>query len=79
MRRDNAGIGEELVEQFTEQVRTWQGQVETGELALQFRRQGFPDAEEQEQFPAGLGVAQGVAQLADEDRIAILEQGTEVA
>ncbi len=46
--------------------RPGQGEVETGDLALQLGGQGFPNTEEKEHLPGGLGVVQGVAQLADE-------------
>ena len=75
----DAGGGQELVEDHPQDVGTGQLEVETGDLALQLGGQGFPDAKEQEEFPCGLGVVQGVAQLADEERVAVLQQGTEVS
>jgi hypothetical protein len=53
-RRGDAGVGQELVEQFTEQVGTRQGQVEAGDLALQFGGRGFQTPRSRRSFPLAL-------------------------
>jgi hypothetical protein len=69
---------DDAVEDEIEFRRTGQSQVEAGDLALQLGREGFPNAEEDEELAGAAGIAQGVAQLAMEDGIFVLEERAEI-
>jgi hypothetical protein len=69
---------DDAVENEIEFRGTGQSQVETGDLALEFRCQRLPHSEEDEKLAGGAGVAEGVTQLAVKDGILVLKEGTEI-